>query len=226
MLDRDGEAGDSESIFQVGCDQVGYDVAERLMDGGGLRIIDRAVQQVGEHDQMTPGPQNSAHLSQRCGQVRQHLDDVAAPDDVEACRFVVQILRGSLTERDLIVDPGILHRRPGSVDMPRDRVDAGAAGAAGAALAAGQLDQVAGVAAADIEDVLTGVKVGIGDVVQLLGTGGFEAEVEFVEQSPERFAVDLGHVHSRKHPQPTARRRAGPRPAMSTGEACSDVDLA
>ena len=41
VLDLDGEAGDSESTFQVGLDQVGDCIAERLVDSGGLRSVDR-----------------------------------------------------------------------------------------------------------------------------------------------------------------------------------------
>ena len=167
---------------------------------------------------MTDGPQNSAHLSQRRGQVRQHLNCVAAPDDVETCRLLDQVLSDSQTDRDLVAEPepGILHRGLGSLDIPRHRVDADS----GRAVAAAQLDQVAGVAAADIEDALTGVEGRIGDLVQLIRACGFEAGVEFVEQSSERLAADLGHAHSRKHPQPPAKtsssasqddRRAGRR---------------
>ena len=88
--------------------------------------------------------------------------------------------------------------------MPRHRIDADA----GRAEAAAQLDQVAGVAAADIEDALAGVEVRIGDLVQLIWARGVRTGVEFVEQFPERLAVDLGHVHGASIHNWLPRRRA------------------
>lgn len=40
LLGLDGEAGNCESICEVGLNQVGDDVAEWLVDGGGLRSVD------------------------------------------------------------------------------------------------------------------------------------------------------------------------------------------
>jgi hypothetical protein len=110
--------------------------------------------------------------------------------------------------------------------VPRHRIDADT----GRAVAAAQLDQVSGVAAADIQDVMTGAEERIGDLVQLLRTCGFEADVELVEQSPERLAVDLGHVHNasihnRLPGRRTVRRQTTLRRSGSAGSAPSTGEL-